>query len=385
MKLFFALLKREFKLFWNNKVLRMIVLGAPLMYAILIGSVYSKGKVTDVNIIVVDEDHTSMSEKAIQMMEDNETINVAAVYNSTQDLNQHMIDHNAVAVVFIPKDFQRNVYAKRYPEIVTTINTANILTANYTATALQYCLGSLKVGIEIETLKKQGVPESIAKTQYEPFQTTFIKKYNKSSNYLYFFLPGILITVLQQVLLLGLALSFASEFENNTFKDLAMRSRSAAQLIVVKIIPYMLMALGIWFVYYLFTLIFKIPFYNNLFLFTLTGGIFVTAVCLIGILVSLALPNQLKATEVLMVIATPSFIISGYTWPREQMPTIIKYFADIIPSTHFLEIFKILTVEGGTFQQILYPLSFLMGTIVIAFTASYFILKSKMKKIKAIA
>lgn len=380
MKLFFELLKREFHLFWNNKVLRMIVIGAPIFYGILIGSVYSKGKVTGLNVIVVDEDHSSMSQKAIQMMEDNETIEVAAIYSSEMDLNQSIIEHNATAIVFIPKDFQKNVYTKRYPEIVTVINTSNILTANYTSNALQYCLMSLKAGVEMETLKKQGMPESIAQTQYEPFKTTFIKKYNKASNYLYFFLPGILITVLQQVILLGLALSFASEFENNTFKDLALRSRSALQLMLVKVLPYLIISFGMWLLYYLFTWVYKIPFSENLGLLTLTGGIFVAAVSFIGILVSIILPNQLKATEILMVIATPSFILSGYTWPREQMPTLIQYFADVIPTTHYLEIFKVLTIEGGSFQQIIVPFLYLSILLVVSFGLSYLILRKKIKQ-----
>ena len=55
---FFALLKREFGLFWNNSVLRILFIGAPIMYAVLMGFVYKKGKVTDLPIIVVDEDHS---------------------------------------------------------------------------------------------------------------------------------------------------------------------------------------------------------------------------------------------------------------------------------------------------------------------------------------
>jgi ABC-2 type transport system permease protein len=35
---------------------------------------------------------------------------------------------------------------------------------------------------------------------------------------MYFLWPGVLAAVLQQVLLLGLALAFASEFENGSFK-----------------------------------------------------------------------------------------------------------------------------------------------------------------------
>jgi hypothetical protein len=43
-KIFWTLLKREFKLFWQNKVLRLLFIGAPLLYVFLLGYVYGKGK-----------------------------------------------------------------------------------------------------------------------------------------------------------------------------------------------------------------------------------------------------------------------------------------------------------------------------------------------------
>lgn len=61
MKTFIKLLKREFRIFWKNDVLKMLFFGAPLAYGLLIGYIYSKGKVTDLPIIVVDEDQSSMS------------------------------------------------------------------------------------------------------------------------------------------------------------------------------------------------------------------------------------------------------------------------------------------------------------------------------------
>jgi ABC-2 type transport system permease protein len=76
----------------------------------------------------------------------------------------------------------------------------------------------------METLRKQGTPEKLLATQYEPFKTTFIKKHNRSTNYMYFLWPGVLAAVLQQVLLLGLALAFASEFENGSFKKLVQNA-----------------------------------------------------------------------------------------------------------------------------------------------------------------
>lgn len=380
MQNFFSLLKREFQLFWQNSVLRMLFIGAPLLYAILLGYVYSKGKVTDLPILVIDYDQTEMSAKAIEMFNDDEVINVAAVLYDQNEVAKITIDKEANAVVIIPKGFQKMVFTKKYPEITTIVNTANILTANYASTAIQICLGTLKAGIQMETLRKQGVPEKLIPSQYEPFKTTFIKKYNRSTNYMYYLWPGVLSAVLQQVMLLALALSFASEFENGTFSQLVQKSNSIVQMMSVKIIPYLVMSFGVWLIYWLFTFYFRIPFFTNLPQLTFVAGIFILSVSFIGILVSILIPNQLKATEILMVIATPSFILSGFSWPLSQMPNWVQGVANIIPLTHFLKAFRILIIEEGTLSQVQNPIYNMIIIGIVCAILSYIALYFKSKK-----
>jgi len=350
MKNLFSLLGREFKLFWGNRILRLLFIGAPIMYGVLMGYVYQKGKVTDLPIIVVDEDHSSMSQKVIEMLGDNEILKVALVKNDESGLSKQVLDLDADCVVMIPKGFEKDVLTRQNPEIVTIVNTSNVLTANYASGAIQLVLGTLKAGAQMETLRKQGTPESLLISSYEPFKTTFVKKFNRSTNYMYFLWPGVLATVLQQVLLLALALSFASEFENGTFAELTKRT-SVFSMIAVKVIPYLIMSMGIWLLYLGFTFWFRIPINENLGGLTLVAGIFVLSVSFMGILVSILIPNQLKATEVLMVVATPSFILSGFTWPLSQMPVWVQHIASGIPLTHFLKAFRTLLVEEGTLQQ----------------------------------
>lgn len=381
MKVFLNLLKREFELFWSNKILRLLFFGAPILYGILIGYVYIKGKVTDLPIIVVDEDRSSMSAKAIDMMNDNEVLNISALQFNTANLDRLMIEKTAACVVIIPNGFEKAVLTKQYPEITTIVNTSNVLTANYASGALQVVLGTLKAGVQIETLRKQGVPENLVMSQYEPFKTTFVKKNNRATNYMYFLWPGVLATVLQQVLLLGLALSFASEFESGSFKDLVKQTKSTLSLIMVKVIPYLIMSFVVWLMYWGFTFWFRIPFFENLGALTLVAGIFVLSVSFIGILVSILIPNQLKATEILMVVATPSFMISGFTWPLSQMPVFIQAIAQVIPLTHFLPAFRILIIENGAFD-LTYPYIINMCVIaLIGFVLSFIALHFKKKKV----
>lgn len=376
------LVKREFKLFWSNSVLRLLFIGAPVLYSIMFGFVYQKGKVTDLNIIVVDQDNSALSNQIIDMFNDTEILNVVDVRNERKNLESDLIRLESEAVVIIPSRFEADVLQSRSPEINVNINLANILTANYTSQAIQVVLGTLNAGIEMEALKKQGTPANEAFYKYDAFKTNFVKMYNSSTNYMSFLWPGMLATIVQQVILLALALSFAQEFENNTFKtQLLSKTQSPSLAILVKCTPYWIMIIIIWLFFLTQQYYFKISLapmaiWTNL----LLASLFVASSSFLGVLVSVLVPNQLKATEMLMVVATPSFVFSGFTWPLSQMPVWIQYLADVIPLTHFLKGYRILLMQNGSFNDIQGPLLGLVTITVVYGLISYIALRIKMKK-----
>lgn len=385
MKRFIYLVRREFRLFWNNSVLRLLFIGAPLLYGVLFGFVYQKGKVTDLNILVVDKDNSPMSHRLIDMLNDTEVLNVIKVKADNIDMKKDMIAHEGEAVVTIPERFEADVLQNRTPEVYVNINLANILTANFASRSIQTVLGSLNAGLEMEALRKRGTPESAVSSKYEAFKTNYVRMYNRSSNYMNFLWPGMLATIVQQVLLLALALSFAQEFECHTFKNELMKKiNSPLEAILVKCTPYWLMIIPIWGFFLLLQQWFKVPLqpeqlWSNL----LLAALFVAASSFMGILVSILVPNQLKATEILMVVATPSFVLSGYTWPLSQMPQWVVYIADVIPLTHFLEGYRTMLMQQGHLSDIHRPLVALLVLMVVFGGLSYVALKIKMRRVMA--
>lgn len=385
MRNFWNLIQREFRLFFQNKVLLVLFLGAPILYGVLVGGVYKKGKVTNLPIIVVDEDRSPLSRQLIDMFNDGEVIYVAKVLNDPFLAHDEAMKHEATVVVQIPKGFSSAVNYNRSTEVTMFVNASNTLTSNYAMMAANVAAGTMKAGIQIKAQQKKGVPEYVASQQYEPFKTTIIKQNIRSGNYLYFMLPGVLLTVLQQVMMLGLALSFASEFENGTFSELVKRSSNVFVLILVKILPYILMSVLIYGLYYGYSIWYRMPLDVNGPAFFLSSILFLLAVSFIGILVSIAIPSQLKATEILMVIATPSFILSGFTWPLSQMPEWVVDIAKLIPLTHYLQIFRTLIIEKGTADYIHGPVIGLAVIAAVTLVLSIILLQLKINKVKKAA
>lgn len=383
MRTFIQLIKREFQLFWGNSVLRLLFIGAPVLYGILFGFVYQKGKVTDLNILVVDQDNTPLSNRLVDMLNDNEVLHVVQVKPERLNLKQDLIRLDGQAIVVIPDRFEADVLQNRSPEVNVQINLANILTANYASRSIQLVLGSLNAGLEMEALRKRGTPEYAVSEKYEAFSTNYVRLYNRSSNYMSFLWPGMLATIVQQVLLLALALSFAQEYERGTFKsELLAQTRSPLKAILVKCMPYWLMMIPMALFFWGLQQHFHVPLIPNqagpgLLLFVL----FIAASSFMGILVSILIPSQLKATEVLMVVATPSFVLSGFTWPLSQMPGWIAAVADVIPLTHFLGGYRMLLMQEGWLGAISPQLIALAVLTLIFGLLSYVALAVKMRRV----
>lgn len=343
------LLKREFRLFFSNTTMLSVFFLAPIVYALLIGFTYQKGKVENLPIIVVNHDQTPLSNQITEMLADNKVLNVINYADEPSNLKDEVIKTEAAAVVVIPSRFEAAMLQKKYPEINVYVNTSNVLTANFASKAIQQVLGTFSAGAEIKALQKKGMNADLAKTQFEPFKANYITLFNTTSNYLIFMWPAMMAVVLQQVILLAMAVTFSEEFKRDSFvRDFAGKHKYAILVMAIKCLPVWIFANFNILFFYLCSLYFKIPAPVNVTNFFLLTAGFVVAATNLGVLVSILIPNALKATQILMVIASPAFIISGFTWPSSAMPAFIRAFNSIIPLTPYLEALKVMVVERGS-------------------------------------
>lgn len=381
MKYYFKLMWREALLFRSNSVALLIFIGAPLLYALLIGFVYKKAVVKDLPIAVIDLDNTPLSQRLVDALDDNQYVSVRDVRYNNSNMRQAMISDGIHAIVTIPSRFEADIQQKRYPEISVDINGANMLTGNYAATGIQTSLMVINAGIEIETLKKKGTPTDIAMEQFEAFKINLTRFFNPSNNYLVFLWPGMLATIMQQVFLIVLALSFTKEYEDQTFGQLLSLSRNPFKILFVKTIPYLVMGCLLWFpLIHLFFPAFQIPMVSNLGTFYFVSILFMLSVSFLGMAVSIIMPTQLKATEILMVIATPSFIISGQTWPLEQMPLMVQWIAKAIPLTHYADAFRGMVMYDADLASLVPQITAMAIILVVTLMLALAALQYKISK-----
>jgi ABC-2 type transport system permease protein len=380
MKKFIGLLKLEFKRIFSNSVLMAIFFGAPVGYGILFGNVYQQAKVKDLPIVIVDQDQSPATDKIIDAFEDNEGLHVKDVRPVPGDIKNEMPTNQYIAVITFPNDFEKDLLQKKHPEVRVDLNMANILNANTASNQINTVLMTINAGIEIEGLKKQGLHPDQAKAAYESFKINFNKLYNSTGNYVTFMLPGLLAAIMQQIIFLAMALVFSRDFEDGYFGKLTQESKSSVFHIALKAMPFLIMLPFMWLIISLILSFFNVGVdVINLQMLILTS-LLTFASMFIGMLFSIAIPSQLKATELLMVISTPAFILSGFTWPTSAIPELITNVAQFIPVTQYLSGFRKVAFYGGDLASIMPEIKFLSGIILVAVCAMILLLQFKINR-----
>lgn len=377
MNQFIELIRVEFKRIFSNGVLLAIFIAAPIFYGLLFGYVYNQAKVVDLPIVIIDEDSSPTSDLIIDAFIDNETLLVEDVRYLSGNIQAEMPTKQYTAVITLPKNLEADILQKRHPEIRVDLNMANILNANTASNNIQTVLMTLNAGFEIEGLKKQGLHPSQALASYESFKINYNKLYNSTGNYVTFMLPGLLAAIMQQIIFLAMALVFSRDFEDGYFGELIKTSKSSLYHISLKAVPFLLMLPILWTIVSMYIPYFRIDADIFNFPMVLLATLLTFAAMSIGMLFSIAIPSQLKATELLMVISTPAFILSGFTWPTLAFPPLIASLSQLIPSTHFLNGFTKIAYYGGTLSSIKSEIFALALIGLVAFIAMVALLQIK--------
>ena len=156
------------------------------------------------------------------------------------------------------------------------------------------------------------------------------------------------------VIMLSGVLIISSEFVHKTFHELVELSNKKVYVIVLgKSLPHIMfhMITAIAIIGVIFP-IFNIHIAGStigllvLFLFFIMASFFP------AFMISCLFHDQLFATELSLMLNTPAFLFSGFTFPLPSMPLLHNIFANIIPFTHFLYAFLMIYQMGTPFSYI---------------------------------
>jgi ABC-2 type transport system permease protein len=183
--------------------------------------------------------------------------------------------------------------------------------------------------------------------------------------------PGLVGMILQTLTSMLTASAVVRERERGTIEQLIVTPIRSWELLLGKLVPYVILALANTFeVLLIGALWFKVPVRGDLLLITAVSGLFLVSGLGIGLLASTIANTQQEAMLTVWTTMLPSIFLSGFFFPLEAMPPFLQAVSTVIPLRYYLVAIRSLLLKGvgaDTLQvQIMALAVFGLGIMTIA-------------------
>lgn len=335
MKRFLAFVKKEFYHIFRDKRTMLILFGMPLVQIILFGYAITN-EIKQARVAILDQSKDYVTIALSNKIVASGYFLIDEVLVSESQLEDAFQKGRIKQAIIFENNFAENLGKTGVAHMqligdASDPNTANTL-INYTqsivADFLQETNPDLLVPLQI-------VPE--VRMRFNPeLQSVFL------------FVPGIITVILMLISAMMTSISITREKELGTMEVLLATPMHPAQIILAKVIPYLLLAFAnaliILIVGYV---VFKVPVTGSLILLLLECILFIIMALSLGILISTVTKSQQAALMIsLMGLMLPTILLSGFIFPIENMPVVLQVVSNIIPARWFIVIIKAIMLKG---------------------------------------
>ncbi len=178
--------------------------------------------------------------------------------------------------------------------------------------------------------------------------------FNPDEREVWFFLPGVVGVLIMQVALILTGISVVREREKGTLEQLLVTPISRTQFIIGKLTPYVLIAtLDFYFILGAGWLLFDLPQPSSQGLLLLLALTYVAVMIALGLLISLISRTQQQAMFIAIFIIVPSVLLSGFIFPLEAVPPIVRPVSYLLPFTFFVDVIRGLLIKHTDLADLL--------------------------------
>ena len=365
-----AIIRKEFIQVARDPRTLAIILAMPVMQLVLLG--YAMNTIVDhIEAVVSDQAMDERSRALVQAFASTSYFEIVG-YVGGPDEARRAVDRGDAKVAFvIPPDFSANLRAGRPGQVQMLIDGSD---PNIAQTALfggDAVARARSADLLATSLQRAGGAGGLAM----PIDLRPTVLYNPSLESVNFMIPGLVGMILQMQGFILTAFAIVRERERGTLEQLIVTPIKPWELMLGKILPYVFIAfVNVGVVLAVGLLWFRIEFVGSLVLLLALSVVFLLGALGVGLLISTVSRTQTQAMQTAMFIMLPSFILSGFFFPREAMPTLIYYLSYLVPLTYFLQIIRGIILKGSVLGDLwaqVVPLA-VFGALVFGISAIRF-------------
>ncbi len=336
------LIKKELLQFRRNSFLPRLVVVFPIVIMCVMPWVMDM-EVDNVNVVVVDNDRSTLSERFIFRVQNSEHFNFKGTRDSYEAAMKDIEKSSADVIVEIPRDYEKDFARGKTPQLLVAANAVNGTKGSLGASYM-----SAIIAQNIAPLVHRPV-----KAERMMSVTTFYL-YNNHLDYKKFMIPALMSILI--MLLCGFlpALNIVGEKEAGTIEQINVTPVRKIDFIFAKLIPYWAIGIIVLSVcLFLSWLIYGVTPEGNVLLIYLISILLALVFSGFGLIISNYSDSMQQAILVMWFIVVCMMLLSGIFTPINSMPDWAQMITRAIPVRYYIEAMRTIFVRGGTFGDIL--------------------------------
>jgi ABC-2 type transport system permease protein len=361
-----SLIRKEFIQIIRDPRTLMLILGIPIMQLLLMGYA-ATNDVRNVPLAVFDQDRSPAARRLLDAYRAADYFLISYDVQSEEELEELLDSGKAGAGLIIPSDYSTKVSGNETAHIAFILDGSDPTVGSTALSAAQLIAQEYATQILNSRLVRIGQNTTIT----VPVEAHTTVWYNPDLVSAFFMVPGVIAMILYSLTSILTAVAVVRERERGTIEQLIVTPIRAWELMVGKIVPYVILAilntlevlaLGSW--------LFDVPIRSGLGMILLLSGLFLFSGLGIGLLASTIANTQQEAMLTIYMTLLPSVFLSGFLFPIEAMPKVLQWISYVIPIRYYLVIIRSLLIKGvgasSLQNEILALLIFAIGIMTLA-------------------
>ena len=335
-----AALGRELRRLTHQPMYAVLMFALPLLSFVFFAVLFHKGVARDIPIAVLDQDHTTLSRKVTQMIEETPTALVAYGIQSMDEGERLMREGRISAIVLIPAFFEKNILSNSQTHIESYISGSNITVNGLLSKDIQTAVTMFSAGIQLQLLTKQGLTERQAMAQLQPVRFDRHILFNPYINYGYYLSPSFMPMMLLIFVVLVTVFSVGSELKHATAREwLQTADGSIGAALAGKLLPIttalFLLSLVMLTIFFM---VVDVPL--NVSLTAILAGtlLFILSYQSISVMIVAVVANLRLSLSLGGGYSVLAFTFSGLTFPVMAMYPAMRVVSKFFPFTYYTDL-----------------------------------------------
>ncbi len=335
-----AAMRREAGRIRHQPVYGVMMVILPLVSFALFALLFSRGAARDMPVAVCDEDHTPLSRRLVQMIDDTPSVRVAYDVQSMIEGERLVREGRVYGVVFVPEGFEKQILSNGQTHVENYVSGTNITVNGLLTKDIQTAVTTFSGGVQIQLLTKLGLTERQAMAQLMPVRFDSHVLFNPYLHYGYYLLPSFMPMMLLIFVIMTTVLALGTELKRATASEwlasaggsmsAALAGKMALHFVAMYIVSVVMLAV-------LF-LVSGVPLNGSLGIILVANALFVAAYQSIGVAIVAILSNLRLSLSIAGGYSVLAFTYSGFTFPVMAMWPAVRLFSLLFPYTFYADL-----------------------------------------------